>query len=429
MTETGSDVIIKVVNAHPKGEKIMQELKCPNCGEVFQVDETDYAQIVSQIRDKEFEAELKRREAELNAKTQRDLEIARLNQEKIQKELISKKNEELSAKNTEIESLKHKLNMADTDKQMAVMKAVNQKEQELQKKSTEIADLNNRLELKEKDNELSIKNLKDGYEEKLKLKEEQIEYYKDFKAKQSTKMIGESLEQHCLTEFNNLRMTAFQNAYFEKDNDASEGTKGDFIFRDYVNGTEYISIMFEMKNESEDTKVKHKNEDFFKKLDKDRKEKKCEYAVLVSLLEMDNDYYNNGIVDVSYKYEKMYVIRPQFFIPLISLLKNAALNSLEYKQELEVVRNQQLDLVHFEENMETFKSGFARNYDLASRKFQDAIDEIDKSIRQLQKVKDALTSSERNLRLANDKAQELSIKKLTKNAPSIKEMFDNLKDE
>ena len=407
----------------------MQELKCPNCGEVFQVDESDYAQIVSQIRDKEFEAELGRREAELNAKTERDLEIARLNQEKLQEEIISKKNDELSAKEKEIENLKHKLEVADTDKEMAVMKAVNEKEQELQKKATEIADLNNRLELKEKDNELSIKNLKDGYEEKLKLKEEQIEYYKDFKAHQSVKMLGESLEQHCLIEFNNLRMTAFQNAYFEKDNDASEGSKGDFIFRDYVDGTEYISIMFEMKNESEDSKTKHKNEDFFKKLDKDRKEKKCEYAVLVSMLEMDNDYYNNGIVDVSYKYDKMYVIRPQFFIPLISLLKNAALNSLEYRQELEVVRNQQLDLVHFEENMETFKSGFARNYDLASRKFQDAIDEIDKSIKQLQKVKEALTSSERNLRLANDKAQELSIKKLTKNAPSVKAMFDELKEE
>ena len=407
----------------------MQELKCPICGEVFQVDESDYAQIVSQIRDKEFEAELGRREAELNAKTERDLEIARLNQEKLQEEIISKKNDELSAKEKEIENLKHKLEVADTDKEMAVMKAVNEKEQELQKKATEIADLNNRLELKEKDNELSIKNLKDGYEEKLKLKEEQIEYYKDFKAHQSVKMLGESLEQHCLIEFNNLRMTAFQNAYFEKDNDASEGSKGDFIFRDYVDGTEYISIMFEMKNESEDSKTKHKNEDFFKKLDKDRKEKKCEYAVLVSMLEMDNDYYNNGIVDVSYKYDKMYVIRPQFFIPLISLLKNAALNSLEYRQELEVVRNQQLDLVHFEENMETFKSGFARNYDLASRKFQDAIDEIDKSIKQLQKVKEALTSSERNLRLANDKAQELSIKKLTKNAPSVKAMFDELKEE
>ena len=407
----------------------MQELKCPNCGEVFQVDESDYAQIVSQIRDKEFEAELGRREAELNAKTERDLEIARLNQEKLQEEIISKKNDELSAKEKEIENLKHKLDVADTDKEIAVMKAVNEKEQELQKKATEIADLNNRLELKDKDNELSIKNLKDGYEEKLKLKEEQIEYYKDFKAHQSVKMLGESLEQHCLIEFNNLRMTAFQNAYFEKDNDASEGSKGDFIFRDYVDGTEYISIMFEMKNESEDSKIKHKNEDFFKKLDKDRKEKKCEYAVLVSMLEMDSDYYNNGIVDVSYRYDKMYVIRPQFFIPLISLLKNAALNSLEYRQELEVVRNQQLDLVHFEENMETFKSGFARNYDLASRKFQDAIDEIDKSIKQLQKVKEALASSENNLRLANNKAQELSIKKLTKNAPSVKAMFDELKEE
>ena len=224
-------------------------------------------------------------------------------------------------------------------------------------------------------------------------------------------------------------MAAFPNAYFEKDNDATSGSKGDFIFRDYVDGTEYVSIMFEMKNEADETKTKHKNEDFFKELDKDRKEKKCEYAVLVSMLEMDNDFYNDGIVDVSYRYEKMYVIRPQFFLPLISLLKNASLNTLKYKRELAIVRNQQLDLVHFEENMEAFKEGFSRNYELASRKFQDAISEIDKSIAQLQKVKEALTSSERNLRLANDKAQDLSIKKLTKNAPTVKAMFDGLKNE
>ena len=257
-------------------------------------------------------------------------------------------------------------------------------------------------------------------------KEEQIEYYKDFKARQSTKMIGESLEQHCLNQFNALRMTAFPNAYFEKDNDARTGSKGDFIFRDYVDGTEYISIMFEMKNEADETKTKHKNEDFFKELDKDRNEKKCEYAVLVSLLENDSELYNNGIVDVSYKYPKMYVIRPQFFIPIITLLKNAAMNSLQYQKELAIVKNQQLDLVHFEENMETFKVGFARNFDLASRKFEDAINEIDKSIAQLQKVKESLLSSQNNLRLANDKAQDLSIKKLTKNAPSVKQMFESL---
>jgi len=262
------------------------------------------------------------------------------------------------------------------------------------------------------------------------MKDEQIEYYKDFKARQSTKMIGESLEQHCLNQFNSLRMTAFPRAYFEKDNDAASGSKGDFIFRECAeDGTEFISIMFEMKNEADETRTKHKNEDFFKELDKDRREKGCEYAVLVSMLEGDNEYYNAGIVDVSYRYPKMYVIRPQFFIPMITLLRNAALNSLQYQQELQVVRNQQLDILHFEENMNAFKAGFARNYELASRKFGDAIAEIDKSIAQLQKVKEALTSSERNLRLANDKAQDLSIKKLTKNSPSLKTMFDEARQQ
>ena len=237
-------------------------------------------------------------------------------------------------------------------------------------------------------------------------------------------MVGESLEQHCLNQFNSLRMTAFPTAYFEKDNDVRTGSKGDFIFRDSVDGVEFISIMFEMKNEMDETATKHKNEDFFKELDKDRREKKCEYAVLVSLLEMDNELYNNGIVDVSYQYDKMYVIRPQFFIPMITLLRNAALNSLEYRRELEVVRNQQVDIRHFEENMNKFKEGFARNYDLASRKFKTAIDEIDKTIQHLQKTKDALLASENNLRLANNKAEDLSIKKLTKNAPAVKEMFE-----
>lgn len=406
----------------------MQELKCPKCGEVFHVDEQGYAQLVSQIRNKEFEKELKRREEELNAKKDSEMQIVRLQEEKKQEEFLAETKAKLLDKDKEIAELRAKMTAADTEKKMAVMEALDKKEKELQAKVTEITTLKSKLEIKDTENELQLKSLKEGYETKLKDKEEQIEYYKDFKARQSTKMIGESLEQHCLTEFNNLRMTAFPNAYFEKDNDISGGSKGDFIFRDYVDGTEYISIMFEMKNEADETKTKHKNEDFFKELDKDRREKKCEYAVLVSLLEMDSDYYNNGIVDVSYRYDKMYVIRPQFFIPLISLLKNAALNSLQYKQELQIVRNQQLDLVNFEENMEIFKEGFARNFELASRKFQDAIDEIDKSIRQLQKVKEALTSSERNLRLANDKAQDLSIKKLTKNAPSVKAMFDKLKE-
>ena len=274
---------------------------------------------------------------------------------------------------------------------------------------------------------MSEKSLKEQYEEKLKLKDEQIEYYKDFKARQSTKMIGESLEQHCLTQFNSIRMTAFPNAYFEKDNDSRTGSKGDFIYRECAeDGTEFISIMFEMKNEADMTATKHKNEDFFKELDKDRNEKGCEYAILVSLLEIDNELYNNGIVDVSYRYPKMYVIRPQFFIPMITLLRNAAQNSLHYRQELQIVRNQQVDILHFEENMNAFKEGFARNYRLASEKFATAIEEIDKTIDHLQKTKAALLSSENNLRLANNKADELSIKKLTKNAPTVRAMFESL---
>ena len=297
------------------------------------------------------------------------------------------------------------------------------------KKAAEIAELKSRLSNKETENELKEQSLKKQYEDRLKLKDEQIEYYKDFKARQSTKMIGESLEMHCMNQFNALRMTAFPNAYFEKDNDARTGSKGDFIFREAVEGVEFISIMFEMKNEMDETATKHKNEDFLKELDKDRREKKCEYAVLVSLLEIDNELYNNGIVDVSYKYEKMYVIRPQFFIPMITLLRNAALNSLKYRQELELARHQQVDILHFEENMNTFKEGFARNYRIASDKFKTAIEEIDKTISHLQKTKEALLSSENNLRLANNKAEDLSIKRLTKNAPSVKEMFEELKKE
>ena len=407
----------------------MQEIKCPNCGEVFSIDESKYIQIVSQVRDKEFDAELKRREAELNARKDNDLEIARLNQEKKQEEALSEKNKQIAEKDKEISDLKAKLNSADSEKKIAVMEAVNAKEKELIEKSNEITRLNSKLEISETENELNIKSLKENYETKLKDKEEQIEYYKDFKARQSTKMIGESLEQHCLNQFNSLRMTAFQNAYFEKDNDARTGSKGDFIFRDFVDGIEYISIMFEMKNEADETKTKHKNEDFFKELDKDRNEKKCEYAVLVSLLEGDNELYNNGIVDVSYRYPKMYVIRPQFFIPIITLLKNAALNSLQYKQELQVVRNQQLDLVNFEENLAAFKSGFTKNFKDASERFADAINGIDKTIEQLEKIKKALTVSEKHLSAANNKIEDVSIKKLTKNAPTVREMFENLNAE
>ena len=408
----------------------MQEIRCPKCGEVFQVDETGYGQIAQQVRDKEFEKELERRSRELEAKHEQKLEVVRLQEEKEYSASITKKEEEILAKDRKIAELQAKLDAGETAKKLAIAEAVEKKNEELSRKVTEIADLRGELKNRETESRLSEKSLQEQYEEKLRLKDEQIEYYKDFKARQSTKMIGESLEQHCLTQFNILRMTAFPNAYFEKDNDARTGSKGDFIYRECgEDGTEFISIMFEMKNEADMTATKHKNEDFFKELDKDRKEKGCEYAILVSLLEIDNELYNNGIVDVSYKYPKMYVIRPQFFIPMITLLRNAAKNALQYRQELRAVRNQQVDIRNFEENMNAFKEGFARNYRLASEKFSTAIDEIDKTIDHLQKTKAALLSSENNLRLANNKADELSIKKLTKNAPSVKAMFDELKQE
>lgn len=453
----------------------MQEIKCPNCGEVFAVDETGYAQIVQQVRDKEFDKALKQREMDLLEKKESELKLIRMEEkeelnrallekdtelsqkektieqlkaqlsgnetekklaiseavnkkEKEREEALEKKNSELAEKVRLIEELKAKLENNETQKKLAVSEAVQEKEKELSKKVTEITELKSQLSNKETEHELKEQSLQKQYEDRLKLKDEQIEYYKDFKARQSTKMIGESLEQHCLTQFNSLRMTAFPAAYFEKDNDARTGSKGDFIFREEADGVEFISIMFEMKNEMDETATKHKNEDFLKELDKDRREKKCEYAVLVSLLEIDNELYNNGIVDVSYKYDKMYVIRPQFFIPMITLLRNAALHSLKYRQELEVVKHQQVDILHFEENMNAFKEGFARNYRIASDKFKTAIEEIDKTITHLQKTKEALLSSENNLRLANNKAEDLSIKRLTKNAPTVKEMFDELKE-
>ena len=451
----------------------MQEIKCPNCGQVFQVDETGYAQIVQQIRDKEFEKEIERREAELAEKKDSDLKLLRMEQEQILKATVSDKDAELAAKTSELErlrtekkselevlksekdreidklraekdheierlrseltaelgKLKAEIDKSDTERELAVTKAVQAKDKELSDANAEVTRLQGELELQARENKLSEARIAEQHKGELKLRDEEIERLKDFKAKQSTKMVGESLEQHCMNEFNMLRMTAFPDAYFEKDNDARSGSKGDFIFRESdKGGTEFISIMFEMKNEMDTTATKHKNEDFFKELDKDRREKGCEYAVLVSLLEADNEYYNNGIVDVSYRYEKMYVVRPQFFIPIITLLRNAALNSLKYQRELAIVKNQQLDIMHFEENMDAFKKAFGKNYELASRKFEDAINEIDKSIRQLEKVKDALTSSERNLRLANDKAQDLSIKKLTKNAPTVRAMFEEIEE-
>lgn len=405
----------------------MQEIKCPNCGTIFQVDESEYAQILRQVRDEEFKKELEYRAKDLEEKKKTDVQLVRMEQEKKLGEIITSKASELAEKERMIEQLKMQIAGEKTERELAVSKAVQQKEKELSEKQTEITKLKGQISNTEAQSKLKEQSLKEQYEDRLKLKDEQIEYYKDFKARQSTKMVGESLEQHCMNQFNSIRMTAFPNAYFEKDNDIRSGSKGDFIFREAgADGTEFISIMFEMKNEMDETATKHKNEDFFKELDKDRRQKNCEYAVLVSLLEIDNELYNNGIVDVSYKYEKMYVIRPQFFIPMITLIRNAALNSLQYKQELQVVKNQQIDILHFEENMNAFKEGFARNYRIASDRFKTAIDEIDKTITHLQKTKDALLSSENNLRLANNKADDLSIKKLTKNAPSVREMFEEL---
>lgn len=337
----------------------MQEIKCPNCGEVFVVDESGYAQIVQQVRDKEFDKELRRREEELAGKQESELRLLRLEQKQEYDAALAKKETELQKRDQLIARLQAQISGTETEKKLAVAEVVSEKDRELSEKTTEITALKSQLANKATENELKEQALQKQYEEKLKMKDEQIEYYKDFKARQSTKMIGESLEQHCLNQFNALRMTAFPNAYFEKDNDARTGSKGDFIFREAADGVEFISIMFEMKNEMDETATKHKNEDFLKELDKDRREKKCEYAVLVSLLEIDNELYNNGIVDVSYRYEKMYVIRPQFFIPMITLLRNAALNSLQYRRELELARHQQVDILRFEENMNTFKEGFA----------------------------------------------------------------------
>ena len=408
----------------------MQEIRCPNCGQVFQVDESGYAQIVQQVRDREFAADVERRAKELTEKKENDDRIARMAQEKTHGEELAKKESELAEKQQEIERLKARISSAEMEKELAVSQAVQGKEKEISDKNSQIVALQGALASKETESELKVTSLKNEFQATIKMKDEQIEYYKDFKARQSTKMVGESLEQHCLTEFNKIRMTAFPSAYFEKDNDAKTGSKGDFIFRETAeDGTEFISIMFEMKNEMDTTATKHRNEDFFKELDKDRREKNCEYAVLVSLLESESEYYNSGIVDVSYRYEKMYVIRPQFFIPMITLLRNAAKNSLQYRQELQIVKNQQLDILNFEKNMNTFKTGFAKNYELASRKFKEAIDDIDKTIKALEKTKADLLSSDRNLRLANDKAQDLSIKKLTKDAPSVRAMFEEIQEE
>ena len=451
----------------------MQEIKCPKCGEVFQVDESGYAAIVQQVRDKEFKKELEQREsafasekrlavelavskvqgekdneiAALKAKIEKSdaersaalrdqqakdaLEMAALRAKLEQHDVAhhaamrdadASKQIELAGKDAEIASLRSQLRQSTLDMQIAVQKAVAQKE-------TRIAELQGEIDRERITAQLQAKSVEDQHRLAIAQKDEQIAYYRDFKAKQSTKMVGESLEQHCLGEFNRIRALAFRNATFEKDNDARTGSKGDFIYRESTEeGCEFISIMFEMKNEMDTTATKHRNEDFFKELDKDRREKGCEYAVLVSLLESDSELYNSGIVDVSYRYPKMYVIRPQFFIPLITILRNAALNTVSYRMQLEAVRSQNIDLTNFENEMNDFKARFSKNYERASRRFKEAIEEIDKTILHLQKTKDALMGSVNNLRLANNKAQDLSIKRLTKNNPTMQQKFHDLAD-
>ena len=423
----------------------MTELKCPKCGTTFKISEDHYESILKQVRDSEFKSEISLREAQFNKEKENAVKVAETLKEKEFEQKLSKKEIEIETLKSELKSKEEKtrnkveinykelinkkeLEISELKNQLNLVESKNELEMQkiLSEKDKKIDSLLNDLEMKSKEFSLKENVIKERYEIKLKDKDEQIAYYKDFKAKQSTKMIGESLEQHCSTEFNRLR-SLFKNAYFEKDNDAKNGSKGDFIFRDYDDdGIEIVSIMFEMKNEADETATKHKNEHFFKELDKDRKEKKCEYAVLVSLLEADSDYYNDGIVDVSYLYEKMYVIRPQFFIPLITLIRNLANKSLEYKKELELVKSQNIDITHFEENMNAFKESFGRNYRLASERFAKAIEEIDKTIEHLQKTKEHLLKTDDNLRIANNKADDLTIKKITKNNPTMTKLFDEL---
>jgi hypothetical protein len=420
----------------------MNEIICPNCKKAFKVDEAGFAEILKQVRDHQFEEELEKRLhlaekekinavklAEANLKNALQEDLAQKDKQII--ELKAKSERELSdkiaTKEAEIANIKAKLDNAELQKKISVTEAVKKIEKERD-------DLANNLKNKETETQLLEKSLNEKFaiaikakDDTIKLKEEEIELRKDMKLKLSTKMVGETLEQHCETEFNKLRATAFQNAYFEKDNNSSTGSKGDFIYKENdKHGNEIISIMFEMKNELDQTATKKRNEDFFKELNKDRNEKKCEYAVLVSLLEAESDYYNTGIVDVSHRFTKMYVVRPQFFIPIITLLRNASMNSMQYKAELSLIRNQNIDITNFEDNINKFKEGFAKNYDLASRKFKTAIEEIDKTIDHLHKTKDALLSSENNLRLANNKADEITIKKLTYGNPTMKAKFDEL---
>lgn len=427
----------------------MKEIKCPKCGEYFAIDESGYAAIAREVRDAEFRAALDERlksaeterkqatELALNAaRAEKDREIATLREEnaRLAERTRAEESERrlavekaLTDSRLEIERLRSELAAKETAAELAAKTAELEKKEALVNCERQIDALNHRLTEAEKDRELSEKSLRESFELQLRTKDETIQFYKDFKARLSTKMVGETLEQHCENEFNRLRATGFQDAYFEKDNDARTGSKGDYIYREMTaDGGELISVMFEMKNETDTTGTKHKNEDFFKELDKDRNEKKCEYAVLVTLLEPDSELYNTGIVDVSHRYPKMYVIRPQFFIPLITLLRNAAKRAESYRTQLAEVRAQNIDITHFEDDINDFKEKFARNFRLASERFQTAIEEIDKSIQHLQKIKDNLLSSENNLRLANRKAEELTIKKLTAHNPTMAAKFAEL---
>jgi hypothetical protein len=394
----------------------MNEIICPHCKKAFKIDEAGYAEIQKQIRDSEFDKEIHNRLELAEKENEAALQVMKL---KLEGELQKSK----SANESEIQKLKSQIEKMESQNELSITKATTTIEKERDEYRLKLSQL-------EKEKQQTEAALKDKYETQLKDRDEAIERLRDMKLRLSTKMIGETLEQHCETEFNRIRATAFPRAYFEKDNDARTGSKGDYIFRDMEeNGVEIVSIMFEMKNENDETATKKKNEDFLKELDKDRVEKNCEYAVLVSMLEPESELYNSGIVDVSHRFSKMYVVRPQFFIPIITLLRNAAMKSLEYKTELAFVKAQNIDITNFESDLEQFKSNFGRNYDLASKKFQTAIDEIDKSIDHLQKTKDALLGTDRNLRLANDKAQDLSIKKLTKQNPTMAAKFDALQDQ
>ena len=434
----------------------MKELKCPKCGNVFQVDEADYASILSQVKNKEFEYEIQTRLKEIDKQNKLTQEANELKQNQVHQKELNEKDQALSQQQSQIAQLQAQIDSFNKTKQLeieaerakstqeiarlqatiaqnesnlriAILEERNKAKEEIQKKETSLQELRNQITLNEKEASIRESNIKENYEIQLKQKQEQVDYYKDLKANLSTKMVGETLEEHCHTEFNRMRTSMFPNAYFDKDNDISTGTKGDFIFRDFADGMEYVSIMFEMKNENDTTSTKKKNEDFFAKLDKDRNDKNCEYAVLVTLLEPDSELYNQGIVDVSYKYPKMFVVRPQFFLPIISLLTQAAKKSIEYKRELLFARKQSVDITNFEDKINDFKEKFGRNYRIASEKFQTAIAEIDKSIEHLNKIKAALLSSENNLRLANDRAEELTIKKLTRGNPTMKKMFEDAK--